>query len=450
MNKVVLLLCCCLLFDLYPLRKIINRRDINAFDVFLLFSSLFFLIFPLKDLIFDHEFPEISSHANTAYGLLCFFSFLLVIDFIWTKYFINKHNPVNLSAYIRQYDDYIATFNSNKFFYFCAICAGLYLIPLTSYGNMTEDTSEMNNQLQYAVGMPLWMSVFIRFIWNVYPILLIMVIRNFHKTFSCILALVLLVVGVLLGSKTNLFFNTTAVLIYFYSKYKGNITKKKIITIGLIGILGGSIVFSILQTFRQVKTYAVDNMTNHSFGDVVQLALHLDPATKLMMQMQLDRYYGRAMNVFDAYDWAMQGSYRGNGHLTNIVYSYIIPQRTRNDGNIMGDKMAGLGADIGESLLSWFVCDWGEFFGVFVAMATLILLFWLIKIYFRGCAQMTKMPLFNLLSFTLILNYTVGIENNPSGCIHMFYSDYLYMVISIWLIWKLYILFSPTKKQIRR
>lgn len=99
--------------------------------------------------------------------------------------------------------------------------------------------------------------------------------------------------------------------------------------------------------------------------------------------------------------------------------------------------MAGEGADIGESLLSWFVCDWGPLIGIFICYLTLFLLIWLDKVYFTYCSKLFKTPIFNLFCFSIVLGLVVNIEYNPATCIKNYYSTYVYQVLSIFAFTKI-------------
>ena len=142
-----------------------------------------------------------------------------------------------------------------------------------------------------------------------------------------------------------------------------------------------------------------------------------------------DYEQGRSLNLYDAVDFAASRTeYRGYGHLTSMILRYIIPQRLHDDVNIMAKLMQG-GGDVGESILAWYVLDWGTVLGAAIAVLHhlfLFVLYYYLGIFFNRWIRSSVYP---IVIYSVILRIAVGVEHNPVIDIKAIYNTYYIIII---------------------
>ena len=117
----LLLLLIGVLPTMYPLLKLLNRRDINIFDIFQLTSCLYYVLIPIKVLYFDLPTLKvyyINDLESPSYYLL-FGCLLFLFNFLWTRTNRLAYSPINVTSYIRIIDQQIILKKKKRIYIFC-------------------------------------------------------------------------------------------------------------------------------------------------------------------------------------------------------------------------------------------------------------------------------------------------------------------------------------------
>lgn len=421
---------------LFVINRIFKFKDINIFDLTILFSLLYFWLIPCKEFVFGDIDTQLTSHVNTAVSLCIY---------MWTIYFIYKLiyscNPkiFNISRLFISIN-----INVRPSFLWIILAIGLfYFYNITNYSALSSDNVEANNQFQYGLNMPFYVRIFAVSIRPIYPILIIItynlrtnIIKYKRLRIFCLLILFL---SLILGEKTFMIYNLIFFAVYLYS-IKRNRLKRKHIYYSFISLFCVLIfLFPILQGFRIYKQYSVEQNMNHDFLSVVKGFVR-DGITD-DMQEKIDRYQdNRSLGCYNVFDWTCNAEYRGNGYMTWLIFRYVIPQRAQaGDGNIVGDKMIGKGADVAESILAWFVLDYGFIIGPIVAVLYQILICILLFYFGHLFSILFDNSLLMLVSSGFMTQQCINVEHSPTNDIRIFYALYIIVFVFIGLLTKYYV-----------
>lgn len=406
--------------------KIFRRKDLNAFDITIIFSALYFWVIPTQDFIFNHLRPFYLEHTSTVIALIIYMYGLGTLAKVYSLY---KNSPLNITKrfsiiHLRKIKD--------SFQWFALIYIIFMFWNITNYSALSEDNIEGNNNFFYGTNQGFILRIISLSFKTFFPVIFLMLLESSPKRLIYKVLrkvnLVILIASLLLGEKTFLVFNLIFLLLYLYSTKRYKISNKKIIIFSTVLIVFLLAFFPLSQALRLYKQQAIVDTSSHSFIEVISgfITDGIDPN----LEDRVERYQkGRSLNLYDALDWAAtRTNYRGNGQLSCIVLQYIIPQRARTDGNIMGDLMGGTGADIGESTLSWYVLDWGIVLGPIAALLHILLLYLAIYHFGMFFYRYIRSPIYPLVVYSFLMRFAISIEHNPALDIKMFYNTY-YLVI---------------------
>lgn len=416
--------------------KIMTFKGLNIFDMIILFSLLYFWFIPCKDFIFEHAFPQLVGHTKTAISL-CIYTWALMLGSYLCSVMFPRVNALNLSRLLL-----LINFRMKSHFLWIILAIGIfYFYNITNYSSLTAENPEANNQFQYGLGMPLFLRYIAICIRPIYPALIIIAynticVKPLYRRLR-ICCLFILILSLLLGVKTFLVFNLIFFGLYFYSRRRNSIKRKHILYSVAILFCVLIFLFPILQGFRIFKQYSVERNANHDF--ITVLTGFITQGVNEEIEKKVNRYQDRrSLNCYRTLDWACYDEYRGNGYLTWLIFRYTFPQRTLDDaGNIMGEKMAR-GGDVGESILAWFVLDYGHIFGPIVAIIYQVIICFLL--YYFGLLFSLAFRTSSLMVIVAgyIAQQCINVEHNPTSDIRMFYAVYLFIFILIGLLFNYY------------
>lgn len=413
-----------------PAKKIYGREDLNVFDIMIVFSLIYFWAIPVQDFFINQLRPEYIGRTGTAIAI---FIYMWILWFLACLYHKRKRYPMFLlTNTLRKIKDVKL---KDSFQWFALIYILYMLFNITNYSGLDEDNLEGNNSFFYGSNLPFMLKIIAMSFKPFFPVLFIVIFSSKPKKkiykYLRTLNLILLFATILLGEKTFMVFNCFFLLFYFYSVKKETITNKHLL-IGAVTLpLIFTVFFPLSQAFRLYKQTMVQESNVHDFASVFTGFISKGYDKDLIEKAQKYKD-GRSLNVYDALDWAASRTeYRGEGHLTTIVLSYIIPQKARNDGNIMGDKMMFKGADIGESVLAWYTLDWGVFLGPIIAILHNYLLIFCLYFFIGFFNKFFKSSIYPILIYSYILQTAVSIEHNPSGDIRSIYTSNLFVALFV-------------------
>lgn len=423
------------------LAKVYKKQGLNMFDITVVFSALYFWAIPVREFLVNHLRPEYTQNTSTALAV-CLYMWIMG----WLAY-IYSHKKKS-SLYIT---DRLAEIKMiqvrDSFQWFALIYIGYMFFQITNYSALGEDNIEGNNNFFYGTGAGFLMKLIVVPFRAFFPALFLILWSNRpQKALYRIIRkvnLLLLFASLLLGAKGFMVLNFTFLVLYLYSIKRRLLSRKQIITYSGIVILILAVVFPISQAFRYYKQDAVKLSKEHDFITVA--AGFITDGVSDDLQKRVDEYeQGRSLNVYDAVDFAAtRTSFHGNGSLTWTIFKYFIPQRMGNDGNIMAELMQD-GGDVGESILAWFVLDFGVVIGAIIAVfyhLFLFLLYYYFGIFFN---RWIKSSIYPLIIYSVILRFVVHGEWNPSTDVKALYNTYYIVILFSGIV--LYYFQSKTKK----
>lgn len=405
-----------------PVWRIFKRKPLNVFDIMLLFAFLYFWAIPVQDFLYNHVRPEYIGHTNTALAVCIYMWATLAASSLVRVFRVSSLLVTNIMERISiiQVKDWFQLF---AFFYIAYVFTGI-----TDYSGVD---AEANNNFQYGLNVGFVQRVLALCYQPFFPAMVLMLYRNRPKGWFYrwlrVANLAFVLVTLLLGAKMFMFFNLALFLTYFYSINRRRLGMKHIgMAVGCLTLFF-VVIFPLSQSFRLYKQMMFET-ADHSFQTVLTGYVSGGMTEDIAEQTE-DYQETRSLNVYDATDWAASRTeYRGEGYLTGIILRYIIPQRMRKDGNIMGDMMKGKGADIGESVLAWYILDWGVVAGPIAAVLHSFLFFIAVFKFGLFFNRFFRSSVYPLVILSVLMNYAVTIEHNPATDIKMFYNTY-YLVI---------------------
>lgn len=424
------------------LKKVYDRQGLNMFDITLVFSALYFWAIPVRDFLINHIRPEYTQHTQTAVAV-CLYMWLL--GGLTAIYSNRKKSPLYVT-------DRLAEIKimelKDSFHWFALIYIVYMLLQITNYSALNEENIEGNNNFFYGTNANIVMRMVLVSFRAFFPAIFIMLWTNHpRKKLYCRLRklnLCLLIISLLLGNKGFMMFNGTFLALYLYSIKRKQLSRRHILLYASIIIAALAIIFPLSQSFRYYKQDSVRFSSNHSFTSVVRGFIKDGVSEQLKKRVEAYEK-GRSLNIYDATDFAASRTdFQGNGYMTWIVLKYLIPQRMGNDGNIMGKLMKD-GGDIGESILAWYVLDWGIIFGPIVAVVHYLLLYLLYFYFGIFFNRWIKSSVYPLVIYTIILRIAVGCEHNPSTDIKALYNTYYLIILFVGFV--LYYFHKSQKKR---
>lgn len=376
---------------------------------------------------------------NTAYAICIF---------MWLQYFVSLiyekkgHSALIVTQKLKQ----IQTITiKDTFQWFALIYVGYMFYKTTDYSSLSKYNLEGNINFFYGVDTNILLKMVLVTFREFLPVIFLVLCTNrprtpFYRNLRKV-NLLLIIATILLGNKGFMIYNCVFLFLYLYSTQRDKITKKKIAMCLSVAVVLFCVIFPLSQSFRYYKQEAVSGYGRHDFSTVSKgfVTEGIDENLKERVEAYQK---GRSLNLYDAVDFgASVTNFKGDGYMTAMVLKYIVPQRIGNDGNIMAELMLG-GGDVGESILAWYVLDWGFLIGPFIAVIHMILVFSLyyyFGIYFN---RWIKSPVYPLVIYTIILRTVIGVEHNPVTDIKMIYSEYYLIIIFVGVVLHIF-----TKKQ---
>jgi len=415
----------------YPIKKLLARKEITMLDVCMFFSFLYFWLIPMQgflntDIVRDYETHEYTSFAICLY----MYVLLLLCKFADSR----KHTPLHLSFQFCKVGDMRvkASFLWFAFFYIIFI-----LFNLTNYSALDKNNLEGNVAFVYGLEQGFFQKILSTSYRPFFPVLFIILYNIkttnlFYRLFKRI-CILLLLLSIILGAKTDLTFCLVFWIFYFYSIHRSKIQRMHYVyVVGAFAFLF-LVFFPLSQSFRQYKQDAVLKHQSHAFNDIV--GGYVEEGLSKTQEEKIVRYQNlRSLNVYDAVDFASSRTkFRGNGLLFMSVWQYLVPQRAKKEG--IGGIMARLmGAyDVGESMLSWSILDFGVVLGPLFALLHMLILplfTFYVGNYFN---RIIKSPVYPLVVISMMMIYFVNIEHNPYLDVKNLYSIYLPVLLFVGL-----------------
>lgn len=431
-------------------KKLISREDLTFLDVTIVGTTIYFILIPYKAYYLDKLFNfDINNYVLSLSVATCF----IYVLFFFDNYF-RKLPILNMTKIIKSIDEQVAV--SYKITYLCLIAGCMMLYKVTNYSSMDADNIEANNQLYFGANMPFYLRMIWLFVVQTLPILFVYTLKNIKtcgdkkKKIICFIALLITFLSYFLGPKTDMTLFVLFVLIYFYSIDRYKISRKHFLSVLIFFPLFIIVYFPISQSFRLVKQMTVQNNSSHSFTDVVDAYIQMSDVDLNDIKEYSDTYVkGRSLNVFYCFDDTNTKSFQGEGLLTYYVIKSLLPLNAGDlgiNGNILGDTYLYKGADVGESILTWFNADF-RYIGIFFALFFYLVIFYSYFFYYNLFGKLFNNKVIVLLFVFNSFSYCFNIECNPSSFFHSFYLEMLFGVLTFGFLCKVFKIVSIANKE---
>lgn len=418
--------------------KFFNRKEISFIDIYIIGCTLYYLLIPYYTNYLTSVTILNFDECKLSLTLVVVYLYLLLI----VNNFIGKNSIFCMTRMIQRLDNKVTV--PYKLVYICLFVSIIILYKVTNYSALDAENPEANNQLYFGSDLPLWLRCIGLFALQYRTILYILTFKLLNgnltrtKRFIVYFTLCITTLSFLLGPKTEMATTFIFCGLYFYSIYRNKIKRKMIywgfaLTAGLF-----LIVFPLSQGLRMVKQNAV-SISQVSFSDVVELYFTMSDEDKEMLKQRAEKsVQGRSTNVFNLFHLTCTHPFQGNGVLTYGIFKSLLPLKTDDlniNGNILGDTYFFKGADVGESVLSWFNADF-RYIGLLLSIVFMFIFYSSYYYYYRIFSRIFKSPLFYWMFIYLSFNLSFSIERNPSIFFHTFYVDYLLGAILFGFIFK--------------
>lgn len=370
-----------ILIGIFPIFKIARRKDINLFDVFLFFSSIYFAWVPLVVERDNFLFNGFVFRENIAFeaNIICLLFFVV---FFVAGVFIGSLNSFNITRTIRIiFNTLDVKKDASKVFFI--LCTIILLLCLYAFNEKIQMDSVSRDDIEAATdragGVFKLVSQLYQF---AYPCLCFLYFLYFYKrkvhkahiNRLNYLTISFFVIMTLLGPRTQLAIMASLLLISLYSIDKRYFFSKRFKIQLLIITLLLPLTFVLITGFR----FAVSLYKN----DVVDVSLMRNPdllyeaATTIdINDLESSNNAGsRSTYLYSSYVKSFTSSYQGFGLLALKALSYSMPRFLLPDKDLGGTQYLfendfGEHIDIADSLILYSVMECrmlSSFIGLFI------------------------------------------------------------------------------------
>ena len=296
-----------LLLDIYFVRKLTRKGDITLFDIISVFYTLYFVVIPIKSILFDayyREEPIARIVGNSILPPLYIFLVKLIlyaISNIISKRFKGSYLIIN--KYLKFANDSFQLSKESVYLYIFVFVMALK--PIISYSSLSEDNVEGNLTYFYGNNLPLYERLFANMLIGAMPAFVLLSIKYLLEVKEtkfkrlAYINIALAAACVLLSGRTNCFNIAALIVLYLYSCKKELFTLKRVaVSILSIGFLA-LIYFPFYQSFRMTKELVVSNFTSHNFFDVLSYFITMDHEEMVDLYDKATKSTeGRSFNVY--------------------------------------------------------------------------------------------------------------------------------------------------------
>lgn len=419
---------------IYPLRLLIKKRDLNLFDLVILFHTLNFVITPLKyggklhldDGIVFQEF-------------IYYFSFIIAIlalSMYWHKKNENKINLINITKFIAQYQEIKVNLVGKVLLVVAIIVSLVFYLPRATYILHVEELGvEVDYQTKAAVSM--WGAV-----WYLLGIIFsLSLVLSYKKKkinkFNLAMSIAYFLMLIFFPRRVFLL-GMLFLIIVLYSIYREAITKK------LLGMLAG---FGIAFYLIYFPFYNIMRSSNFIFDSQHPIDSLVEIVSNAMdnwsyrdtNEDSAGSTSSRSLGLYTAlYDLIRHNPDMKLGELTYESIDVALPKIINpNKGEGPEHVLEGMTKRYVDQADSFLLHAYGEihYLGFLYTVFLYVLFFALYSAY----ANLWKKHLYsNLIPFYiafLMVSLTWNVEGGVSGNFSWFFGSFVTLLL-IWIIEK--------------
>ena len=420
----------------FVINKLQKRKDLNAFDLFLCFQTLYLVIIPLtgdvKDIMYTVVRNDFSTQFGTFLQINLFLYSILLIDVYYTKHKKRK-SLLDITLRIKEWGNKYVL-NDNIYllvFLIIIICIGDLLSSYMAGNNVmtiqeSRDLAKMNNTTRNLMfdGIIAFLRPFLAFI------LTSIAIQKKRPLKSVLFVLSVIASGIvlMLGSRTWLFEFLAMTFLVYYSHHKNHLTNKIIIRWGIILVSVLVLLFPVISAIKFGKVVVGRQMLTDS-NPIEVLSATIDYVTKNNDNIEsFDNKNQRKWNVYQIIGLSVSSEYQGNGELTLKSLSYQMPRFIFPDKDMEGSQIAiekGLKVynDVADSILLFGITE-NRYIGFIISTMAVLMIFLSYNFIYLFLNNKQRSPFvypFILSSFFIVLD-------QPEWSVDRFFTSIIYVV----------------------
>lgn len=432
---------------IYPVSKFFRRIDLNAFDVLLLFLSLYYCLIPLfggkEDFIFSKVIYDIDIQLSVFIYYNLFIYTFLVVNIFWTN---SKHgnqpNLINLSLFIRKKSSelvfpekliilYLIVLIISYYHYVKSLEASILVINL-DYSMIRESAKEVSSTQRLITNLWTGLKNFT---------FVLMSLNFFYLKTTKIKRLLFVIIFIaflllfMFGSRTRFLGYICMVLFIYYSIYISLFKWSNIVKFLLIGVFVIYFIFPLVAIFRvAMRTLSADNLS--SVQNIERMiTIGIDNYSE-MKEVTKGAMGTRSLAVFESYAKAFESDVMPQmGILTYESISFALPKiifpfKSQKGSQLHIEELLRSYTDLADSFLLFSKIEWG-WLGPIACVIMFLSFFMAWILYYKLFSAIIKNDYLFIYPLFMIFSLCQFIEKAPDGVnVEIFQIPLVY--VSIW------------------
>lgn len=401
--------------NIYSLFKIYYHKELNLFDLLIIFHTLFFCYIPILSSTEALEFVSNTDVINTFFIFYSSFIFpILIINYLWTKYYYNKKCIINITRYISHFPQIKISNLGLLIIGINLLVSFIWYLPQASVLEMFGETNNVFNKVSTTYHL---YSIFFSFI---LCLSLFMIIKGNitgikHKTLLIITIGYLILLFFLPRRTFVTYLIYCLILIYSFNRYFFNFKRIIMIFVGLLFIFKvyfpfynimrfNSIRFDINQpisSLHQVINYSFDNYQNN-----------IEFAEETTERRSLNLFYA-LYQIIKVNDSPLQGQLLIKA-IDHAIPKIINPNKGEGSTILLENKTR-LYQDQAESILLHAFADFNYLGGIYAILLYFLIFFLYRIIYIFGTTIIRNKTFTGVIITYSIISTSWNVEGNLDG-----------------------------------
>lgn len=413
---------------LFPLYRMIRKKELNMFDFLILFSTLHFCISPIKEGKLVH-FSDLGIMREFIFYALYIFS-ILFVDIICHRRYERSTSIVNLTQYLQRFSKIEIDIYGRVLIGLCLFIMLTYYLPHASIVAAVENTniSYEESSLTMALGNVIKVVgsfLFLDFSYNLKR----KETNKINVFFLCLYILILL-----FFPRREFLSGLLQLLLTMYSINRSFFTLKKVVIMGCFASFLWVVYFPF---YNVVRWNPVRFDSSHPVESLTQIVEYGINNYSQNSTEQLESSEQRSLGLYQAvYMLANRNISLGYGEISLASVDIAIPKVLNpNKGNgsePILENMTGAHVDIADSLMLLSYGDFGIVGGFYCCFlyAFVILLYNRYAMFFKKKLSSASVPVFIL--FTMF-DYLWNVEGKLESYLSWFFGSIFTILIILFL-----------------
>ena len=415
---------------IYPLYLMFMKKDLNLWDILILFSCLFFSVLPA---IYGHLLVlETNVLVNVTFVLFFFHFTLFLVDKIFRRNHGKEFRILNISFFLRHIQRVNISIIGKLLIALGLALAYIFYLPRMSIVVRMEESGMKTN---YAVSSFAMAMTSVISIMGVILILATLTNLKHIKNDKMLIALdIAYIAFMLFMPRRMLLFPFLEFAIVFYSIHKKKITKKLVSSMLLLFVIIYFVYFPFYNVIRWNKVNFNPSHPIESLVDIVKYGMNnYSVQQSEAIQSTDERTLGLFETIYNLFNNCTEW---GNGKLTiaaidGAIPKILNPNKGRGTEYIL-EQMTGTYRDQADSIPLEACGDFGPF-GAIYAVFLFFTLFWLYEKYSYLYYKLFKSYLVPTFLMFEIMSIAWNIEGNFGGRISVFFSSIFSIMVLLFL-----------------